>query len=1096
MAKKDFSDIDIDVSGRLLEYINMAESVADLTHPSTELIDDKIKPEKVDELLGLDPKLAKKLMAAVESLGEHRFTNLHQLAEAGLKPQELKRLIDVFQKYKFWIKRNVYLKIETVENYSPVSPVEDKLPPPICYKRDCMRNKGHEDGTIPEAEVVARSLKAVVYREYLDANYMIPKTNKLIGADINEPPYHHRVPGTVIYTRPYTKLCIHVLNCDTKPHSFHLHGLDYDISSDGAWPFGTQTSDGRRSDEICPQQSWTYIFKVTKDHIGPWPFHDHAQAPGMAINAGLFGGIIVEDFSRPTPWPWLYADEFKLLKEEISQRNFNLQLAQIQKREVPFKIALRDQRDFLNEWLQREIIKPVPPTRKYINAPVFFHVMENPNPAPVFDSGDIEELGGSWSHTFDDPGDFDYFCVYHPNMKGIVHVVAGAPMAINVNIVEAPAFGYSPQEIDVAPGGTVTWTNTGNQHHTVTSALGGGMQSHCLNGRSFTGNTPTIEGYPGQKIRWFIFNLDVGHNWHNFHPHASRWTFAGAQVDVRSMGPSESFMAETEIPMVIDNLPPNIQALQKAKKKPANAKLVHLKGEFVFHCHVHHHVMNGMIGLVRAKQSLWLTPAMQQQLEDTRGIIINDFKNSCPEVDKNRCLKHGAGEWLTLPDTPEVTQMHAVLLPNTKKVLYWGYTRNDQSRLFDYSTLNGAVTSPNNQPQHLAPAEPPSDSDLWSGAHALLNDADGTVLAHGGLTDTRKRSYLFNPQTELWSATDDSALARFYATTIKLDDEKLMTLYGSGTKGYEIYTPSAAPGSKWSAPVALPWNEHIYYPWTWLLPDGDLFIAGPHVPTRKFNYNNPALNTAYNTIQGDRSSAAEKGSALMLTLRPPNYEPRIVILGGQFGATYFNSVEMINLADAAPAWANLDPMHEARGNMYAVLMADGRIFAAGGMSAPGPDGGPCEILDAEVPGAKWQLGPVMAHHRAYHSSMILLGDGSILAGGDPNSNASERYLPGYYNQPRPTISAAPATINYGNTFTIDTPEAAVISEVVVMMPGAATHSLDMTQRRIELVLSSVNAGSIDVIAPPNGFVAPSGWYLLIILDANRVPSKGHWIRVE
>ena len=37
-----------------------------------------------------------------------------------------------------------------------------------------MRGDGHENGLIPQAEIDARSLSAVVYREYLDSGYLIP----------------------------------------------------------------------------------------------------------------------------------------------------------------------------------------------------------------------------------------------------------------------------------------------------------------------------------------------------------------------------------------------------------------------------------------------------------------------------------------------------------------------------------------------------------------------------------------------------------------------------------------------------------------------------------------------------------------------------------------------------------------------------------------------------------------------------------------------------------------------------------------------------------------------------------------------------------
>ncbi len=63
--------------------------------------------------------------------------------------------------------RNIYLKIQTIPDYSPVAP-DSHVAPPIVYARDCMRNAGHENTTIPPDEVNARRLTALVYREYLD----------------------------------------------------------------------------------------------------------------------------------------------------------------------------------------------------------------------------------------------------------------------------------------------------------------------------------------------------------------------------------------------------------------------------------------------------------------------------------------------------------------------------------------------------------------------------------------------------------------------------------------------------------------------------------------------------------------------------------------------------------------------------------------------------------------------------------------------------------------------------------------------------------------------------------------------------------------
>lgn len=62
--------------------------------------------------------------------------------------------------------RHIYLKIESIPDYSPVCP-DPMFAPPVHYGRDCMRNIGHEDGTIPTSEINARTVSVLVYREYL-----------------------------------------------------------------------------------------------------------------------------------------------------------------------------------------------------------------------------------------------------------------------------------------------------------------------------------------------------------------------------------------------------------------------------------------------------------------------------------------------------------------------------------------------------------------------------------------------------------------------------------------------------------------------------------------------------------------------------------------------------------------------------------------------------------------------------------------------------------------------------------------------------------------------------------------------------------------
>ncbi|MDQ3774847.1 MAG: multicopper oxidase domain-containing protein [Pseudomonadota bacterium] len=94
--------------------------------------------------------------------------------------------------------------------------------------------------------------------------------------------------------------------------------------------------------------------------------------------------------------------------------------------------------------------------------------------------------------------------------------------------------------------------------------------------------------------------------WHDFHPRAQRWKFAHENLDVRSIGPAESFIVNTTVPPAL-LLPLDIEKCQDPKDRPKDAKEYELCGDFLFHCHVEMHMMQGLAGLVRSKQTVWLT---------------------------------------------------------------------------------------------------------------------------------------------------------------------------------------------------------------------------------------------------------------------------------------------------------------------------------------------------------------------------------------------------------------------------------------------------------------------------------------------------------
>ena len=229
-----------------------------------------------------------------------------------------------------------------------------------------------------------------------------------------------------------------------------------------------------------------------------------------------------------------------------------------------------------------------------------------------------------------------------------------------------------------------------------------------------------------------------------------------------------------------------------------------------------------------------------------------------------------------------------------------------------------------------------------------------------------------------------------------------MTLFGQDNAGggatvasLEIFTPGGA--GSWSAPKALPFN-YFYYPWTYLLPTGEIFIAGPQKPARRVNWtatpvaDDPARQ--YPQVFSQRGVNMD-GTSVLLPLRPPAYAARVLIAGGATLDTQ-QSAEWSDLSAAAPAWQALPNMNVARVKVNSVLLPDGRVLVVGGIETL-PDGGPAELFDPQEPLAGFELGPSMTYRRGYHSAAILMPDGSVVVGGDPDGPTTphERYFPPY-----------------------------------------------------------------------------------------------------
>jgi hypothetical protein len=196
------------------------------------------------------------------------------------------------------------------------------------------------------------------------------------------------------------------------------------------------------------------------------------------------------------------------------------------------------------------------------------------------------------------------------------------------------------------------------------------------------------------------------------------------------------------------------------------------------------------------------------------------------------------------------------------------------------------------------------------------------------------------------------------------------------------------------------------------------------------------------------------------------------------------------------------------------LLPDGTVLVTGGTSqANARYDGKSWDLSKMVHAAElwnpvtetWTTLAAMQTPRSYHSTAALLPDGRVLVGGSEaappldkiDQRVFEIFSPPYlFKGPRPTITDAPTTVTYGETFIVETPQGTDIAHVNWVRLSSVTHAFNQNQRINHLSFTPTPDGEgLLVTAPANGNLAPPGHYMLFILNDAGVPSVARTIQL-
>jgi len=209
---------------------------------------------------------------------------------------------------------------------------------------------------------------------------------------------------------------------------------------------------------------------------------------------------------------------------------------------------------------------------------------------------------------------------------------------------------------------------------------------------------------------------------------------------------------------------------------------------------------------------------------------------------------------------------------------------------------------------------------------------------------------------------------------------------------------------------------------------------------------------------------------------------------------------VLDATQPSPNWRQVSSMQYARTYHTLTILPDGNVLVTGGgpTTAPTDTGAAIRPVELWSPSSEtWTTLGSMSAPRLYHSEALLMPDARVLIMGGGRFDDStlptdqfnaEFYAPPYlFKGPRPVIRSAPAQIQLGQTFVVQTPDAARIASVALMRFASVTHTINMAQRYLPLAFTA-GSGSLTVTAPANANLATPGNYMLFLVDTNGVPS--------
>ncbi len=382
------------------------------------------------------------------------------------------------------------------------------------------------------------------------------------------------------------------------------------------------------------------------------------------------------------------------------------------------------------------------------------------------------------------------------------------------------------------------------------------------------------------------------------------------------------------------------------------------------------------------------------------------------------------GSW-TAPFSLSLVSIHAVVLHTGNVLLFSWPNKTVGSDAVLYNPVTGKITNIALTYQR----------DIFCGGMTVL--ADGRVFIGGGhiyqgaINDTQgvANTTIFDPASNAWTEGPTMSQARWYPTTMLLGDGTVIVCAGTVNTGanattVDHYNPATNTLSTLPSSASKAMST---YPRMKLTTKG--LLAWTNLATTYFL--NPATST---WTKGPKLNSAGRGVVDTSVLLPGL--AKIMEIGGSTASGPTATCEILDTSAGTLAWTPTGSMNFARVWANTVLLADGTVMVVGGGQS-GSYGDPITTAEIYDPATgAWTKMAAQTAPRIYHSTAVLLPDGRVLSAGESHGSLAqtgEIFSPPYLFQgARPVISSAPASVGYGQGFTISTPDAASITRVALV----------------------------------------------------------------